>query len=82
MIKHQRLYDGIGKILLKDIEQKNWQVYLAAVANPCAEVGSFEDFVKKNTVSTKQQHMTKKEVKNQVDISTNILNNFTPPKVV
>ena len=80
MIKHQRLYDGIGKILLKDIEQKNWQIYLASVANPCANVGSFEDFVKKNTVSATQQHMTKKEIKNQVDISANILNNFTPPK--
>lgn len=67
---------------MKDIERKNWEIYLAAVSNPCAKVGSFEDFVKKNTVQSKEQFMTKKEVEKQVEVSTNILNNFTPPKKI
>lgn len=64
---------------MKDTERKNWEIYLAAISNPCAKVGSFDDFVKKNTSSTTQQSMTKKEVEKQVVNSTSILENFTPP---
>ena len=67
---------------MKDIERKNWEIYLAVVANHCVKVGSFEDFVKKNTVHAEQQFMTKKEVEKQVEVSTNILSNFTPPKKI
>lgn len=64
---------------MKDTERKNWEIYLAAISNPCAKVGSFEDFIKKHTVSTSQEEMTKKEIEKQVENSTSILENFTPP---
>lgn len=61
-MRSRRLYSGLTKIFLKEAEDKNWQVYLATISNPMAQVGSFEDFIKKSGSNTQVVEMTQDQI--------------------
>jgi len=76
MLSLDRLPEFVSEILNIDNERKLWELYLAVVSNPTAEVGSFEDFKEKNTRTV--EVISEKKLEATVKGSMNILQDFNP----
>lgn len=73
MILVGRFSEFVREVIYLDNERKLWELYLAAVSNPYAETGSFEDFKNERV---KKIDNTKIDLKATINNSFNILNNF------
>lgn len=75
MIALNRLSDFVSEFLQIDNENKLWELYLACVANPYAEVASFDDFKLKCEIPAAE---TKIDLEATLKNSSDILTNFKP----
>lgn len=71
-----RLREFVYSVVKMENERKMWDIYLALVANPYAEVGSFDEFKHKHTAPKANNIDLGATVKNSRDV----LLNFKPAK--
>lgn len=75
VIELHRLTDFVYSVAKEKNDEKWWQLYLAIVANPNGEVGSFDDFKRKNTARKEDTNVNLEAV---VKDSFTMLQNFNP----
>lgn len=74
-----------GMILNQHDEDMCWSLYLACVANPLSDAGSFDDFMKKYKHPAKEnepkaeQGMNNRQMQKQLEKAGRVLSGFTPP---
>lgn len=66
-------------ILSQNEEDKCWSLYLAAVSNPMAEVGSFDEFMKNSKPKKNSLQIKRVDLKTQVMKAEKLLSGFIPP---
>lgn len=74
VLELRRLTDAVYSIAKEKHDEKWWQLYLSLVANPYAEIGSFDDFKRKHS-EQRNQNVNLEEV---VKDSFTMLQNFNP----
>lgn len=77
----------VNTILGKDIEDRQWDLYCAIVANPFADdVGGFDDFRRQinggppSKEKKEDPVMNETQIKLQVESASKILDGFVPPE--
>lgn len=75
VLELRRLADSVYSIAKEKHDEKWWQLYLSLVANPYAEIGSFEDFKRKHEVQGENKNVNLGAV---VKDSFTMLQNFNP----
>lgn len=76
MLSLNRLSEFVDEVIVSDNDRKLWELYLAVVSNPAAEVGSFEDFKERNTRTV--EVVSDKKLEATVKSSLDILQDFNP----
>ena len=76
MLSLNRLSEFVDEIVISDNDRKMWELYLAIVSNPAADVGSFEDFKERNTRTV--EVVSDKKLEATVRSSMDILQDFNP----
>ena len=84
-MKRNRLDEVVTTILNQHDEELCWSLYLASVANPLSDTGSFDDFLKKYKAPAIQkkpkteQGVNNRQIQKQLDRAEKLLAGFAPP---
>lgn len=75
VLELNRLREFVYSVAEMENDKKMWDIYIALVSNPYAEVKSFEEFKKAHSVRTVDEYINLEEV---VKNSFDVLQNFNP----